>query len=88
MTFYIREESSEPVFLETGVIIKYDIREKLMEYMTEGRRGVGLCVSVAARLDDIYVSLKMGDEEKDIFALPVHGDDATLDIFHHLIRHF
>ena len=60
--------------------------EKLMEYLNEGMRDKRLLVSLYAKLDDFHVSLKFGDEEKDIFTLPLSGDSVSEQIFRNILR--
>ena len=74
--------------LDSKEALSYRIlaEEKLVECMNEGMRNERLTVSLNARLNDFNVSLKVGEEERDIFKLPTSGDPVSARIFQSILR--
>ena len=61
--------------------------EKLIESLTEKNRGTVVCVSLSTKFDDINVSLKIGDEERDIFTLAREDDLISQIIFQNVLKY-
>ena len=69
-----------------GDIVSYRLltEEKLIECIREGKAGESLQIRIYTKLDDYHIALKIGEEERDIFALPEDEDLVSHQIFRNI----
>ena len=62
--------------------------ETLVDCINEGKRGEKLKVRLVAKLEELVVSLKVGDEDRDIFTLPRTEDSFSRQVFQNILKNF
>ena len=65
---------------------RFLLEEKLIECMQEGKQNETIRICLFQKMEDIILTLKVGNEERDVFSLPQSKDSVSQTIFSSIMR--